>query len=78
MYLLGKIGSHKSYGDRDVNSYISFYMNTLEKTELNRSTKNTNLQFRSPGPGLQKKREEERENEEHKQLSALYCLLILT
>ena len=55
MYLLGKRGSHKSYGDRDVNSYISFYMNTLEKTELNRSTKNTNLQFRSPGPGLQKK-----------------------
>ena len=33
MYLLAKFGSHRSYGNGDINSYMSSYMNTLEKAE---------------------------------------------
>ena len=34
MYLLAKCGSHRSYGNGDINSDISSYMNALEKAEL--------------------------------------------
>ena len=34
MYLLSKPGSDRTDGNGDINSYINFYMNTLEKAEL--------------------------------------------
>ena len=34
MYLLVKCGSYMSYGNGEMNSYVSSYMNTLEKGEL--------------------------------------------
>ena len=37
MYLLAKSGGHESYGNGDINSYINFYMNTLEAVEFNAS-----------------------------------------
>ena len=37
MYLLAKFGSYRYYGNGDINSYISSYMNTLEKAGLTAS-----------------------------------------
>ena len=37
MYLLAKFGGHKSYGSGDIDYYISYYMDTLEKVELTAS-----------------------------------------
>ena len=64
MYLLAKSGGHKSDGNGDINSYISSYMNNLEKALLTGSVclphgeifkmRNTDLQFRIPGHGWQK------------------------
>ena len=34
MYLPAKFDGHRSYRNGDVNSYINFYMDTLEKVEL--------------------------------------------
>ena len=34
MYLLVKFGSQRSYGNGDINSYISSCVNALEKAEL--------------------------------------------
>ena len=34
MYLLVKFGDHRSYRNRDINSYTNSYMDTLEKPEL--------------------------------------------
>ena len=34
IYLLAKFGSYRSYENGDINSYISSYLNTLEKAEL--------------------------------------------
>ena len=34
MYLLVKIGGHRSYRNGDIKCYITSYMNTLEKAEL--------------------------------------------
>ena len=39
MYLLAKFGSHRSYGNGDIKSYFSSYMNTLEKAELSASVR---------------------------------------
>ena len=37
MYLFGKFVGHTSYGNEDINSYISSYMDTSENTELTAS-----------------------------------------
>ena len=37
MYLPAKFGGHKSYGSGDIDYYISYYMDTLEKVELTAS-----------------------------------------
>ena len=37
MYLLTKFAGHRPYGNRDINSYINFYMDILEKAELTAS-----------------------------------------
>ena len=34
MYLLAKFNSYRSYRNRDINSYINFYIDTLEKAKL--------------------------------------------
>ena len=34
MYLLAKFGDNRSYRNGDVNSYIKYYMDTLENAEL--------------------------------------------
>ena len=34
MYLPAKFSGHHFYGNGDINSYINFYMNTLEEAEL--------------------------------------------
>ena len=34
MYLLAKFNGHRSCRNRDINSYINFYIDTLEKAEL--------------------------------------------
>ena len=34
MYLLSKLGGHRSYRSGDANPYINFYLNILEKAEL--------------------------------------------
>ena len=34
MYLLAKLGDHRSYRNRNINSYTSSYMATLERAEL--------------------------------------------
>ena len=39
MYLLAKFGSHRSYGNGDINSYINSCLNTLEKAELTASVR---------------------------------------
>ena len=39
MYLLAKLGGHSSYGNGDINSYISSYMDALEKAELSTSVR---------------------------------------
>ena len=37
MYLLAKFDDHRSYRNRDINSYTNPYMDTLEKAELTTS-----------------------------------------
>ena len=39
MYLLAKFGGHGSYGNGDIISYISFYINTTEKAKLTSSNR---------------------------------------
>ena len=56
MYLLGKCGSHRYYGDGDINSYISSHINTLEKAELTRCAilrdfQNQEYRFTNGSPG---------------------------
>ena len=36
MYLLAKFGGQRSYRNRDINSYINSFMDTLENAELKR------------------------------------------
>ena len=79
MYLLVKFGSHRSYGNGDMNSFISSYMNTLEKAELTSSDRhferfpNQDYQFTIPKSQtrLVKKQEEEEEEEERRQLQRI-------
>ena len=40
MYLLARFGSHRSFGNGDINSYINSYMNNLGKAELIPSVSN--------------------------------------
>ena len=40
MYLLARFGSHMSFGNGDINSYINSYMNNLGKAELIPSVSN--------------------------------------
>ena len=37
MYLLAKCGGHESYGNGNINSYINFYMITLDAVEFTAS-----------------------------------------
>ena len=37
LYLVAIFGSHRSYGNEDINSYISSYINTSQETELTAS-----------------------------------------
>ena len=37
MYLLAKSGGHESYGNGNINSYINFYMITLEAVDFTAS-----------------------------------------
>ena len=39
MHLLAKFGSHRSFGNGDIISYISSYMNTLKKVALTASVR---------------------------------------
>ena len=55
MYLLAKVGGHRSYGNRDINSYINSYMDTFDKSYCEIfKIRNTDLQLRSPRFGWQK------------------------
>ena len=37
MYLLANLGNHRSYGYKNINSYVNSYMNNLNKADLTSS-----------------------------------------
>ena len=49
-YLLAKFGDHRSYRHGDINSYINFYINILEKAELTASICHISKFLKSPIP----------------------------
>ena len=77
MYLLVKFGSHRSYGNGDMNSFISSYMNTLEKAELTTSDchyerfPNQDYQFTIPKSQTRLVEKREEEEEERRQLQRI-------
>ena len=77
MYLLVKFGSHRSYGNGDMNSFISSYMNTLEKAELTTSDRhyerfpNQDYQFTIPKSQTRLVEKREEEEEERRQLQRI-------
>ena len=50
MYLLTNFGGHRSYGNGNINSYINFYTNTLDKAEPTASIRQTERFFKSGIP----------------------------
>ena len=50
MYLLAKFGSHRSFGNGDINSYINSYMNNLGEAELIASVSNIQRFLKSAIP----------------------------
>ena len=50
MYLLAKFGSYRLYGNGDINSYISFYINTLENDEFTASVRHIEIFSKSGMP----------------------------
>ena len=50
MYLLAKFGGQSSYRNGDINSYIIFYIDTLEKAELTASIRHIVILLKSDIP----------------------------
>ena len=50
MYLLAKFGGQSSYRNGDINSYIIFYIDTLEKAELTASIRHIVILLKSGIP----------------------------
>ena len=50
MYLLAKFGGQSSYINGDINSYIIFYIDTLEKAELTASIRHIVILLKSDIP----------------------------
>ena len=50
MYLLAKLGGHRSYGSEDINPYIIYHTNISEKTEVSASIRLTEKFLKSKIP----------------------------